>query len=88
MFQKGVEKSDDRFSRIFQGFTRKFCCHDELQTMKYFCERKSGTENFSCEKSKSSERKKDLSEKSTQASKQFNKIKIRAIYRPDRNLIF
>lgn len=36
MFQKGFEKSDDRFSRIFQGFTRKFCCHDELQTIKHF----------------------------------------------------
>ncbi len=75
MFQKGFEKSDDRFSRIFQGFTRKFCCHDELQTMKHFCERKSGTENFSCEKSESSERKNDLSEKSAQATNNSTKSK-------------
>jgi len=88
MFQKVFEKSDDRFSRIFQGFTRKFCCHDELQTMKYFCERKSGTENSSCEKSESSERKNDLSEKLCTSHKQFNKIKIRAICRPDQNPIF
>lgn len=68
MFQKGFEKSDDRFSRIFQGFTYK---SDHLGKF----QRENMCGKFSRKKIEKLRIKNRLAEKTAKNSTQFAKTK-------------